>query len=76
MSAGSAYHRRPLKPGDRVCLTPGAPSRRVVRVTPAAAYLAGEPREVTVGERTFVTHSGVVQISRMAFVFEEEEGTR
>jgi len=72
------YHRTQLEPGDRVRMEPGSPVRTVLRVTPGAAYLGGEPREVTITDprtgatRTFTSHEDAMAVSRRAFVYTED----
>lgn len=69
------YHRRPLRPGDRVRLTQDGAVRTVRRTTPCAAYVSGEPREVQLPDgRTFPSTSGVLAISPWSFVFPAEDG--
>ena len=65
----SRYARRPLRVGDVIRLTPGGSDRTVIRVTPCAAYVAGEESEVTIGDKTFIAHKGVIAIAVRAFVY-------
>ncbi len=66
----TAFARRPLQKGDRVRLeSPESPVRTVVRVTPCAAYVGGEEREVEINGKKFLAHVGVQPVARWAFVY-------
>lgn len=68
------YQRRPLRKGDRIRIDPESPARTVLRTTPCAAYLGGEPHEVTLPDgRTFTSHGAVTAIALYSFVFPEGE---
>ncbi len=68
----TAFARRPLQKGDRVRLeSPESPIRTVVRVTPGAAYVGGEEREVEINGKKFLVHVGVQPVARWAFVYPE-----